>query len=473
MRVDETLPDWGKLGQLGGSNLAQAAMAAQATLARAEIWSQASKIVFGGIATGVGAPRLMFDAMVDSLGIDVEATMVAVLEKAAGSMAAALGRMSESNDMLDKAVEAGVGNAVNLTAAVPIAGQVIKLLWNVGKTIANLVHMVKSQQDPKRLYPPSRFDPDADRDVLNNAVLSLVRGTSWSPLFFPPGYGRASSAGPYFHVSNLDGGGVRIATAGPKGSDGWVGFVPGTAWLHQAIETTGPESVIETGATLLPSATQQCVWLWRHVARNNVPAAFAVDAGKAASFWHSYIENLRVMIRETKHLKDATRAAIFKRFDRAGDAPIFGWGDGSRELEYFPEKQLKTLRKRQLAFCDTLTVAYVNEDFDALDDAAVRARWERRRRDLLEHQAVCQVDLSNVPDVLYRDEVERRRKGHRCMVAGQGRFAAATEVPPPPGRDTYAMPEGTTPQPRRSGGGMGLAVAGAAAAALWWLSRRR
>jgi len=470
-RVEETLPDWSSLAHLGGSNLAQAALTAQAAVSRAEIWSQASQIVFAGLTTGVGAPRVMFDAMVDGLGIDVQATITAVLEKAAGSVAQAIGRMSESDDILDKAVDAGVGKVVNLAAAVPIAGQVVKLLWNVGKAIADIVRLVKMQQDPKRLYPPSRFDPDADRAVLNNSVLSTVRGSSWSPLFFPPGYGRANSTGPYFGVDSLDGGGVRITTAGPKGADGWVGFIPGTAWLHQAIETTGPTSVHETGATLLPSATQQCVWLWRHIARNNVPATFAVDADKAASFWHQYIENLRVMLRETKSLTDETRAAIFRKYDRVGDAPVFGWGDGSRELEYYPEKQLQTLRKRQLSFCDTLTVAYVTEDFDALGDAAVKAKWEKRRRDLLEHQAVCQVDLSNVPDVLYRDEVEQRRKGHRCFVAGGGKFSSGASVPPP-GRDNYAMPERTPPARRSSNSGSGLLLGGAAAALLLYLARR-
>lgn len=478
-KVETTLPDPATLKNLGGSKMARSILMAQTALTNSEIMSEAAQIAFKGIVTGIGAPTALFNAMLDACDVDVVEVSTKILEKAAGSVQAALGRMNDADDLLNKAVDAGVGQAINLTATIPVAGQIIKMAWNIGKTIADIVIMLRNQEDPKYLYPPSRFDPDTDRNVLNDAVLSLLRSShEWDALFYPPGLGGAeSNASKTFYFQDLDGGGIRIISANQHADR--VGFVPGTATLHQAIEVLGPTQIIETGRTLLPSASQQCLWLWRHISRTNSPAAFTLHAERVGAFWQRYIDDMRISINGagSSTLFDGTKKAIFEKYNKSGSAKIFGWGDGSKEIEYAPTKLMDTLRKRQLDFCDTLTVAYVDESFGALQDPAVKAKWKQRRKDLLEHPAVCSVDLSNVDDPIYLDEIKNRRKGHNCIVAHVP-FAWGGSGPskPPEIVDGFGAPDRADPPPRtpRRSGGVGgkIAIAGAALAGYFWLRKK-
>ncbi len=474
--VESTLPDPAALQNLGGSDLARSVLVAQSALVNAQIMSQATQIAFKGIVSGVGAPAGMFNAMATALKVDVAKTTTQVLEQIAGSIQNALGKMDENSDMLSDAVDAGVGKAVNLAAAIPVVGWIIKIAWNIGKAIADIAILIRDQKDPKFLYPPSRFDPTTDRDVLNNAVLSPLRGDDWSKLFYPPGVGwKPSDQNIKFYFSPMEGGGIRIVTAGPKGAESWVGFVPGTATLHQAIEVFSAQKIYETGRTLLPSATQQALWIWRHVSRTNTPGAFTVHADRAKVLWQTYIEDMRVAINEVGSgtLKAKTKEEIFERYDKAAIgksgkvSPLFGWGDGSKEKEYAPTKLLTTLRDRQLAFCDTLTVGYLDETFGALQDIEIRDKVRQRKKDLLEHPAVCQLDLSNIRDILYLEEVVKRRAGQVCKQSPTALKFVSGSSKPPEIVDGFAIPDlRLKPTPKKSSGGVILGIGGIVAALL-------
>jgi len=444
--VERTLPDWDDIKYLGGLGLGATNLKAEVAYENSMIWSVATQIGFQGVTTGIGAPTGLFDAMVDAMNIDVVAISTDVMEQAAGTISDALGKMTESTDeLLETSLEQGVGFAVNFATIIPIIGWIVQIAWKVGNMIADIVKLAKAGEDPKHIYPETRFSPEADRSTLNRAVLDRLKTNDWSRLFYPPGVGRAAISGRRIHVMNLEGGGVRIITARSHADDGWVGFVPGTAWLHSAIETSGKQ-IIETGTTFLPSSAQQCMWIWRNISRTNSPSTFTVWAEKAGAMWGEYIEDLRVAVNETSELNSDMKKEIFKKYDRVEDGnnvyPVFEWGDGISSVPdgYAPTNFMETLRRRQLDFCDTLTVAYVDAGFGALNDPAVKSKWEDRRKDLLEHPALCDVDVDSIPDAIYRGAVEYRKSKQHCDVIGGINKLAAVVAPPI--NDGFASPDG-------------------------------
>lgn len=491
-QVIQTLPDYAHIAELGGlgalgRDLVQTQMTQRAlTFVNAQVFQQATQIAFGNIISGVGLPKgPMASSVLDILGsFDPLSATETALRQLATSLIQAVEKMTMV--ALTDAINAGVGMAIDAAALVPVVGWIVKICWDVGKLIYNLVQMTQHDAySVKELYPPSRFSPSADRDFLN-LMLQRLAGADWSGLFYPPSAGKNESWKKAIYVVDLENGGLRFVGDNGGGLDNpWMGFVPGTAWVHRAIETAGknrpPQTpmVFEVGKTMLPSVQQQCTWIWRHVAQTNSPAAFTVHADSAANLWQVYIDDLRVALREAKQLDGSLRTEIFRMYDRqltkdGKSYPVFGWGDGSKEKDYSPATIMATLRKRQLDFCKTLTVAYVDTTFGALGDPAVKAAVDKYQRELLEHPAVCDVDLTNVPDELLADEIRSRRKHHNCIVYGGDKFAATTENPPGV-VDGFAMPgdgaTGTAAGPRS--GPSGLQIAGAAAAVAGILSLLR
>lgn len=489
-QVTETLPDYAHIAELGGlGNLGRDLLRTQMTehaltFTNAQIFQQSARIALGNIISGVGLPKgPIANSVLDILGnFDPLQSAEAWLKKMADSLIAAVEKMTMK--VLSEAIDAGIGTAIDAAAIVPVVGWIVKICWDIGKLIYKLVQMVKHQDDVHFYYPPSRFSPAVDRDILN-LMLAQLATSDWSTLFYPPSAGKNESWKQEIYIEELEGGGVRFVGGNggvAGGTSPWLGFVPGTGWLHRAIETVGKIEknkpvALEVGKTMLPSSQQQCLWLWNHVAHTNSPAAFTVHAETAADLWQVYIDDLREAIRSSK-IDSGLKAAIFGMWDRqvtkSGKSyPIFGWGDGSKEREYSPTKILTTLRTRQLAFCKTLTVAYVDKSFAALADPVVAAAVDKYQRELLEHPAVCDVDLTSVPDELLADEIRSRRKHHNCLVYGGDKFAATTENPPPI-VDGFAMPQDEpTGGVHARSGPSGVQVAGALTAVVGALSLLR
>jgi hypothetical protein len=437
-----------------------------------QIFQQATRIALGNIISRVGLPKgAIANSVIDILGnFDPENAAETLLRGTASSLEAALQKLTSK--LLSEALDAGVGLAIDAAAVVPVAGWIVSICWSIGGLIYKLIQQRKT--DPYNHDAPtaqnSRFSPAVDKDVLN-LVLGKLATTDWTSLFYPPSAGKSQSWKETIYVEELIDGGVRFI--GGAGGPDWIGFVPGTGWLHRAIELPGktrlPQTpmVAEVGKTMLPSSQQQCLWLWSHLAQTNSPATFCVHADSAAKLWQVYIDDLRAAISETKLIDGPRRKMIFAMYDRTESGTVFGWGDGKKQAEYAPVKLLSTLRKRQLAFCKTLTVAYVDTSFAALTDPDVKAAVETYQRELLEHPAVCDVDLTNVPDVLYAEEIRSRRKHHNCIVYGGDKFVATTEKPPEIVAG-FAMPPGESHPAAAavSSGPSGLQIAGAAAALL-------
>lgn len=313
--------------------------------------------------------------------------------------------------------------------------------------------------------------------MLKNLVVSSVRTKlDWSELFYPPGVGKSQSWQKPFGSTKLgiDNHKVGVRVISTNQSTDWVGFVPGTDVLHQSIELLN-DVVTEVGATLYPSARKQCIWVWRHITETNVPAAFTVDAEVTAALWQTYIEDLRIYLRETDELSDSSKAKIFKFYNGTPGAAgswskIFGWGDGSEEKEYAPTQICNKLRDRQFDLLDTITCAYVDASFGAIkNNAQMKDRWQKRRLQLLEHPAVCIVDEDNIPDEDYRAEVISRRKHHQCLVSAYDFIAT------PKGKYPTMVPQGfpslsanPSPPPAPAHSYKPLVIGGGLAALAYW-----
>lgn len=459
--VTETLPDPNLVAEnLGGSPTAQAVLKSQYAFDNTQIFQEASQVAFGGIVSGLGAPTILFEALTDALEFDVQRAAVEVLEQIYGTLENALSTISDASvQALKDGIDAGVGVALDTATtaaqAVPVIGLVIQIAWGVGKLIFKVAKIIKEQgkDSAQILYPKSKFDPIADRDTLNLAVLGRLRAsTDWSEMFFPPGLGYAHQWQGPFGVTPLEAGGTRIISNNPLGLDG-VGFVPGTAMLHQSIEILNGQ-VTEAGTTLLPSSRQHCLWLWRNITNTNSPSTFTVDCVRVLQKWQRYIDELRVFLNETDLVSPEDKKKVFSFYNEKDGVTIFGWGDGSKEQDtYQPALLAHALRTRQFALLDTVTCAYIDESFGAVQDAQVRVKWELRRKELLDHPAICTLDLGNIPDPVYRFAVEERLKAFStCGMQGAPQDIVLTPRPEP----LPTVPDGLAAIPYRGVGDSNL-----------------
>jgi hypothetical protein len=425
-----------------------------------QIYQSAVQIGAGQIVSKIGVNALStYNAITGALGEDVNEVMDEQLIGQAGNLISAIGSMSDSNDILQEALEVGMGLAINLMCTIPVVGWIAKLAWSIGKGIAAIAQVVKQSNTYDQVieYPATNFNPEVDRLVLNQEVLRRLRTSKdWTQLYRPPGGGKGEGQQwkDEFYTSRLQGGGRRVVAGNECSS--CLGFVPGTGFLHKSIEIFGSSNLKDTGNVYLPSSRQHGLWIWKHIARANTPALYTVNAEALASTWRWYLGPLREYILDDRfELSFAQRKKILSYYDRGGDASgdplkIFGWGslnDNISPDDYQPVKESRILKKRQLAFLDTLTCAYVGDDYGAMQDAEVKEKWERRRKDLLQHPAICDVDLSMIPDAIYRGQVEYEqdlRKAQCKIVGGNGKLTSVLPSDIPTGQDGAAGIDGVS-----------------------------
>lgn len=390
------------------------------------------------------------DAVQDVLGSS--GSLVAAMASAAGS--------GDATELVRQAMKIGIGVSIQLMSQIPVVGWLAEIAWTFGNGIYQLVQAVKASNasDGPVLYPAAQFNPELDLARFNEDVLVPIRGTQdWTKIFRPPGGGVPTNAAwlGEFETQALgsSGGqqfGDRIQPTNPCAL--CVGFVPNTSFLHERIELVGV-NIKDTGNTYYPTARQHGLWLWEHVARKNSPALYTVNAKTLASGWGNYLKALRLYIEGNPKLSAGQKNTLINQYNKDAEGrPIFGWGKPRTTqagawipdedvAKYHPVNSANKLRERQLALLDTLTCAYVDDSFGAMSDPTVKNKWKQRRKDLLEHPSICDVDLSMIPDAIYRGQVEfEQDKRPSCKFGGPGSLGAggggggqgsdAPELPP-------------------------------------------
>jgi len=372
---------------------------------------------------------------------------------AAGSLVNAIASVSDADAerLVKEAMQLGIGISIQLISQIPVVGWIAKLAWTFGNAIYQIVQVVKhaNDEDEPPAYPAVSFNPERDLNRFNEKVLVPLRDShDWTEMFRPPGGGINPNAAwlGEFETWALGSGnkiyGRKISTT--NSCSDCLGFVPGTAWLHDDIEIVGM-NVKDTGNTYLPSSRQHALWVWEHIARHNSPALYTVNAKQLSSAWKNYLVGLRMYIEGSDELSPDQKNKLINYYNKdAAGKKIFGWGKprttqggawipDEDSLAYQPVDASRTVRERQLSFLDTLTCAYVDDSFGAMDDPDVKAKWIERRKDLLQHPAVCNVDLAMVPDLLYRGLVELAQdKRPSCKFTGQLNLASGGSGPPKP-----------------------------------------
>ena len=504
---DYALPDFTEIVADAGQAPALGAIPAVFGIKQLVTYQQTGQLGLGSILTNIGVPTAnAFKTAMQGVGFDAAAVVrESVKDAVGGALAKAFTQIAseQGGKVMEAGAEVGAGIAIDFVSAIPVAGWIVKLAWNLGKSIANIVKVVKetdSYKPVEAIYPDTVFNPELDLDATNLFILDRLLSTKdWTGIFMPPGLGKESWEPDYFATAKLQSGWSRITTRGPRGAfgevngkltGGWLGMVPGTGTLHQGIEFER-EAVREQGSLLLPTPRRMGLWLWKHIIGRKgkvFPSMYTVYADDVANAWSGYLSTLRDYVARLD-ASGATRRAILAKYNRSGSkgSEIFGWGTSTKEVpdveSFAPVIEARTLRKRQLAYLDTIMVAYVDGSYAAIqNDPQLRARWAERRNQLLKHPARCDVDLASVPDEIYRWDLEQSRRGMGCVTSGGGGgvvFDPGQEPPrapsEPPRAPSRVVPDDGEPEPPdgspgaggidgdgSGGGGMGMVAVGAA-----------
>ncbi len=458
--VNRLLPDVNEVFGASVGVVSSGYLGSGYALDAAYIWQESSQMALGNVLQSVGIPALhLFKDVVKKLDIDVVGEVGDKLIEVYGSIKEARQAMASAGDVVDggeamhASVEAGIGFAVQGVSHVPVYGWIVKIVWAVAKLIKGIVKISRAEKNygPVSMqYPASRFSPELDNMILNDMLTTLRDKTApdWSRLFGPPQMGKGQGTLKDYWVKEQEGGAKeiyrRLGLSGGTPTDwqgaGWTGMVPGTTVLHRGVYVKG-NGASELGSSLMPSTQNVLFWLWKDIIGkkgNAGPAMYTIDTEEIMT-WKGYIHGLHKFLYETNQLSSKEKTAVMQMLNSQDGKKVFGWGTKIKPTEnevdkYQPVKELNALRSRQEAFLDSLLVAYIDKDWGAIKgSAALKAKWKGRRRDLLEHPARCDVDLDNVPDVDYRNELQARGAGTpQCRVGPQS-FAIATVQPFNPG----------------------------------------
>ena len=493
--VDSMLPDTAEIVQRAQGIPQVSFLQAELALSSLQVWQQGSQMALGGLVQSIGVPAFdVFKTLVKEFKIDPAQDVIEKLEGAYGTVSAALSSMSssgsgEGGEAMAMAASAGVGDGIQTMTAFPIVGLVVRIAWQLGKLGVNIAKWVREGKNYgaiERLYPSSRFFPETDVRVLNSVLLDQVRTKKdWTGIFSPPALGGGVGTQAPYAVKRLDTGGVEIVrrlrdgdgNLVDWGAQGWLGFIPGTALLHSGISVNG-QLVEEIGSTLFPSARGVAAWMWKEItAPNPLASIFAVDADEIGDRWVGYISQLHEFVDDTGALNTDEKAAVMRTFNASSGGSIFGWGTAIKPKpnewdHYHPRTVADQLRARQLKACDTLLIAYVDEDFGAFRDPAVRSRFRQRRKDLLDHPAVCNVKLDSVIDADYKEALKSAGAGTiQCAKGPQWLSAGPVGPPFNPVDDTGSGGqggEGGLDRPKRTSSRALPLLAAVTLAALGW-----
>ncbi len=448
------------------------------------IWQESSQMAIGNVLQSVGMPLVqIYKDVVKELNIDIVTEVKDKLIEVYNSLQEAKDAISNApasangGRAMSTSVDVGIGFAVEGFSMVPVVGWVVKLAWNVVKFIRGIVDIARADRNKYKtqtIYPDSRFSPFLDNRLLNNMLAELRSTTDWSRMFGPPKLGVGQGTKPDYWVKSMESGAKELYRKDQSidwDGAGWMGMVPGTTMLHRGVFVKG-NKVQDLGPSRLPSMQNVLFWVWKDIigkAGNAGPAMYTIDTSVLLK-WRGYIHGLHKFIYETGEFNGSQKTEIMKMLNKQMGKKVFGWGTKVKPTEgemdnYQPVKEANALLNRQESFLDSLLVAYIDDDYAAIaNNQQLRDKWKGRKRDLLEHPARCDVDLDNVPDRDYRDELKARGAGSPVCKPGATSFAIARIDPFEPGQTQEGQDHGLGLQisasgrggigrPRRRGGG--------------------
>lgn len=483
-----------------------------------ELWQQGTQIGLAGLVKNVGVRSIpSYDGILKGITLE-EYELVSWDSFFDPSDDLPTGSLLDiAKTVAVKAIAEAIANiglevAGNLSKAIPVIGWIVGSMIDMGLGVAEAVRQQRRADMPKTVRP-AIFRPERDIAIYEAVCKPALESGDWTNLWLPPGFmgNLIGTLGPFGRNLEEDWT-VAISAREPNfwheeaGGTGAVagGMIPGTINLHQGIDVM-PGGRIRDWGSLLPTLRKQCMWMWQgYTASQSEQAMFSVRADVIAQDWAGYLMFLRRMLdgdfggfgqsvefpsrgeckdalganrcsgRKGYPFTDADRIRIIEFY---ADKAWFGWskGKGTDDNPYgiytsTPVKQAKKLRNRQFKALDTLLVAYLTEDMAAFSDPELKAKWQKRRGDLLKHPAVCLVDLDAVPTYedggIWLEQLQRAGAGsprcgpHRLTAAGKGKEGDFTEP------DTPALPLGLTAGATGAGVGGVLLVAAAVAAFL-------
>jgi len=357
---------------------------------------------------------------------------------------------------------------VQSVSAIPIYGWVIEMLWDVANGISRLVKIIREQdKDPEQEYPRASFGPDVDATLAGDVIRhDVLQTTDWTRLFLPRGLG--------FSSKKLEGGGRRIDTGMQLEEYPNIGLVPGTKKVDAGYEiypgTYGTNA--RSLGMFLPSLTSFSLDLWDSINRVG-PAMYCVDAYRLEMLWRHYVYDLLEYMAAGQidtHLPEDARRWFVNTLGahEGGSSTNTMWGtfggiasyDSAKAIfrdlfdnkideldaherlgtfETVPVKNAKLLRERQKGYLNSTVIAYVRDDYAAFqgiypENAELKEKLEKNKQILLQHDAVCDLDVSAMPDAMYKAFVEdEQNKPHRCVPQHLGTIKMPTFRPDPEG----------------------------------------
>ena len=411
---------------------------------------------------------------------------------------------------------ASIVEAVGASASmIPIYGQIIGAVVKAGVAIFRFVRVLKKmQQLENQEVPedPAVFSPQLDVTNYYNLRDAVVptpgsaRGVDLTYAFSPPQYVPQGAFDQVIAVpaKKLTTGGYRFAATN---LDEGLGYLPYSNFLHRAVEVgplSGPEGMRDTGS-LFPVTWTSASSLRHLTAAFGYPQVYKVNWQAVRDRWSLYLRALRSSLEKTLGGDELDR--VIKWLGSDPEGPQFGWSektgildptqqygpqaygidDPAGEYDGTPNKAkplayADTMLQRQLDALDTVNVAYCSKDDPAFQGGtphakALRDLLELRRKQLLEHPALCSLDQANIPDAMYRSSVEAKLMFAPVDYCAPKEIAAKGFA-----KDIGQWPPPEVPGPEGSGGssvadmsegsfvekyGTALAVAGLSAPFVW------
>lgn len=381
---------------------------------------------------------------------------------------------------------AGILAGSQAVSSMPVVGWIIGAITTLAEVGVTIWKTEKQRiDDAQAKVIPIRYDESADK-YSGSEFLRYASLDDWTFAFQP------FQTGPTKSYKLIDSPSSANRVWSLSGAKTGLGEVPGLgriyrAWAFdttlstKALRTRNGGLSYESFSAYRPVTVGVAAQLWSRVETDGIQA-FAVDRSKLEKEWTLWDEQLiplafggvsgedtgyraRAVVSPVEVLMDLP--PVQYRPDLEAEFPGLGVVRVPTVGSYV-RWQLARLRQRQMALLDTIVCAYVAKNAPALRDTELWDRWDERRKQLLQHQAVHRVDPAAVPDEDYRLDIVAAQK--------QVKFPIKEGVGEAPDRLPGALP---LPIPKvfpawgKTGSDGGLLLLGAVALGLGYFALSR